>query len=213
MIGKSFLSCADIAWRENLFSSHTARTRATQYYNGRLRPVQEGKNLRRKTKMVNGRNVRLSFQEVGPREKTCTSINNKLKWNDNSKGDCTSPGILIQELIKTGKAGKWRWKGGLGDSSEFRSTEHERTKGSGWTVPTWKVVVVLMKENGDCLPLGSSIEVKRDQTGRSGLVSKSQCRGENTVGTIQLCRSQWRTLSIPLNTVFPQYLVDQDRNS
>lgn len=114
MIGKSFLSCADVVWRENLFSSHAARTRATQYYNGRLRPVQEGKNLRQKTKMVNGRNVRLSFQEVGPREKTCTSINNKLKWKDNSKGNCTSPGILIQEPVKSGKAGKWRWKGDLG---------------------------------------------------------------------------------------------------
>lgn len=111
MIGKSFLSCADVVWRENLFSSHTARTRATQYYKGRLRPVQEGKNLRRKTKMVNGRNVRLSFQEVEPREKTCTSIINNLKRNDNSKGSCTSPGILIQEPVKSGKAGKLRWKG------------------------------------------------------------------------------------------------------
>lgn len=49
-------------------------------------------------------------------------------------------------------------------------------------VPTWKMVVTLMKGIEGCLPLGSSIEVKRDQSGRSELVSKRQCREENTVG-------------------------------
>lgn len=85
MIGKSFLFCVGVVWREKLFSSSTAGTRAPPYYNGTLRPVQDGKNLRQRTKIVNEVNVKLSFQILS----NCLfiSTSNKLKLNDCSKGD------------------------------------------------------------------------------------------------------------------------------
>lgn len=79
MIRKSCLSCVDVVKRESRFYLYTAATRALQYYNGTLRPVRDGKNLRLRTKTTNEGNVKLSFQEVGPREKSYISMSNKLK--------------------------------------------------------------------------------------------------------------------------------------
>lgn len=82
--------------------------------------------------------------------------------------------------------------------------------GTEWTVPMWRAGIVLMKDNGDWLPLGSSVVVNGDQSGRAELASVRQCRGENTVETIQLYKCLGKTFNIPLNMVFPQYLVGQD---
>jgi len=90
---------------------------------------------------------------------------------------------------------------------------HGRILGTGWTVLTRRVSIVLVKDNEDWLPLGSSVVVNRDKNGRAEPVLMRQCRWGNMVETIQLRKTLGRTLSVPLNTVFLQYLADQDWNS
>lgn len=99
------------------------------------------------------------------------------------------------------------WKGGLDERSEPRSTQN---KGKQMDSYTWKVVIMVMNNDGDRLTQGILVIVNRVLSGEGWAFSVSLFRGENTVETIQLCKSLVRSLSIALDTVFPHWLVDQD---